>query len=83
MINATQIQSLTPDSFLLTAHKVVSVPFLLALYIITIGIFLGIGLIFANNKTKYFILWICSVILSGLFLLAFIFLPNLIFNFIR
>jgi len=86
MINATEIQSLTPNQFILAAHQNVAIPFMILLFIVLVLIFLGIGLMMTNNKEKMFKIWGTQVVFGVIILLSFILLPTsfyAIVNFIK
>lgn len=71
------LQDLTPEQFIVEAHKLTAIPSLIILYIFTIFLFLIIGLIMApNSRPKFWQIWFISVILSLVILLILIFLPN-------
>lgn len=77
MLNATEIQTLTPEQFILAAHQSTAIIPLILLFVITAFIFLGVGLVMSNNKEKLFKIWLISSIFSLIFLLVFIFMPLL------
>ena len=68
---------LTQEQFL-HYHSVTTIPNLVLLYIVSMLIFLGIGLsIVKQSRKKIFMIWVYSVILSAIFLVILIFFPNL------
>ena len=83
MLNVTEIQQLTPDSFFLAAHKSIAVPELIIFFIIISLISLFTGLIFAKSKEKYILIWVCSTVFGSAVLAAFIWLSKFTQNFIN
>ena len=75
-------QTISPD-MLVAAHQQVAIPQLISLWMITILIFLVVGLFsIKNSKQKFMLIWGIAGIVSGLILVAFIFEPLTILNFI-
>ena len=84
--NITLLSNLTNEQFIIQANKVVSTPSLLTLFIGTHILFLLLGFSVVENRKKFWTIWIPSFILSGILLLALIFLPSsfqTFFNFFK
>jgi hypothetical protein len=62
---------------LLIAHELAAVPSLITLFITSFLIWLIVGLTSTNNHKKFITMFIITFLLSGLILLALIFIPGL------
>lgn len=86
-LNITNIQDVTAEQFNSVANKVLATPELIIFYLISIFVFLVVGLLFltgsSNKKSRmlYFGIWaLCSVVV-GVILLIFIYNPNVMASF--
>jgi hypothetical protein len=75
-LNMTQICSSTPQQLIDWASSTTATPALIILFIAIMLAFLGVGLPMVKNRAKYLTIWIFCFIISGIVLIALIFLPN-------
>ena len=68
--------NLTTPQFVKFAHDQTAVPALIILFIVTHLLFVVIGMSLVEKRKKLFTIWAMSFALSGVVLLALIYLPN-------
>jgi len=79
MANLICTQDMTQDAVISMAHNATAVPALIALYILFAIILILAGWAFKSSNTswgRFFWIWATTMIITGLFLLFFIFSPN-------
>jgi hypothetical protein len=83
MLNQTSLLNLNIDSFSSLAHSELVIPNLIVFFILYSVTSCLIGLGLSNNRSKFMLIWSCSIVFGLLILLFFIFQPNLIIKFIN
>lgn len=72
--------SMSEREILINAHQLTAIPSLIIFYVLSMILFLGMGIFLIDreksNYRKFLLIWIVSVILIGILVLFLIFSPN-------
>jgi len=81
-LDISTFQNMTGEQFVAYSHSLTAIPSMIILWILTMVLFLAIGLPMVNQKRKFLTIFVAVFLSSGILLIAMIFLPNVVHDFV-